>query len=127
MEKRRVDKKRVIRNIALIAGIALGILMLLYVAYIVKSESPEIVPTSELSGRTYANKTGEIQLVFEKDGKTTLKAGNGKEVFKSYEYRDGILVLKAETPEVKYTFLLLTKDRIFYDNESEVLYLVWSE
>ena len=102
--------------------------MLLYVAYIVKSESPEIVSRRRnCPGRTYANKTGEIQLVFEKDGKTTLKAGNGKEVFKSYEYRDGILVLKAETPEVEYTFLLLTKDRIFYDNESEVLYLVWSE
>lgn len=57
--------------------------------------------------------------------KILFKDGEERRTFEKYEYKDGILLFR-ETTET-YKFLLLTKDRIFYDNGREVLYLVWYE
>ena len=119
MEKRRIDKKRVWINIATISGLLLVVLLILYIAYIAKMQSSEIIPTSELQGRLYADETGDVQ------DKILFKDKEERRTFEKYEYKDGILLFR-ETTET-YKFLLLTKDRIFYDNGREVLYLVWYE
>lgn len=125
MEKRRIDKKRVWINIATISGLLLVVLLILYIAYIAKMQSSEIIPTSELQGRLYADETGDVQLRFYAEDKILFKDGEERRTFEKYEYKDGILLFR-ETTET-YKFLLLTKDRIFYDNGREVLYLVWYE
>ena len=125
MEKRRIDKKRVWINIATISGLLLIVLLILYIAYIAKTQSSEIIPTSELQGRLYADETGDVQLRFYAADKILFKDGEERRTFEKYEYKDGILLFR-ETTET-YKFLLLTKDRIFYDNGREVLYLVWYE
>lgn len=125
MEKRRIDKKRVWINIATISGLLLVVLLILYIAYIAKMQSSEIIPTSELQGRLYADETGDVQLRFYAADKILFKDGEERRTFEKYEYKDGILLFR-ETTET-YKFLLLTKDRIFYDNGREVLYLVWYE
>lgn len=88
-------------------------------------QSSEIIPTSELQGRLYADETGDVQLRFYAADKILFKDGEERRTFEKYEYKDGILLFR-ETTET-YKFLLLTKDRIFYDNGREVLYLVWYE
>lgn len=125
MEKRHIDKKRVWINIATISGLLLVVLLILYIAYIAKMQSSEIIPTSELQGRLYADETGDVQLRFYAADKILFKDGEERRTFEKYEYKDGILLFR-ETTET-YKFLLLTKDRIFYDNGREVLYLVWYE
>lgn len=125
MEKRRIDKKRVWINIATISGLLLVVLLILYIAYIAKMQSSEIIPTSELQGRLYADETGDVQLRFYAEDKILFKDKEERRTFEKYEYKDGILLFR-ETTET-YKFLLLTKDRIFYDNGREVLYLVWYE
>ena len=125
MEKRRIDKKRVWINIATISGLLLVVLLILYIAYIAKMQSSEIIPTSQLQGRLYADETGDVQLRFYAADKILFKDGEERRTFEKYEYKDGILLFR-ETTET-YKFLLLTKDRIFYDNGREVLYLVWYE
>ena len=62
MEKRRIVKKRVWINIATISGLLLIVLLILYIAYIAKTPSSEILPTSELPGRLYADATGDVPL-----------------------------------------------------------------
>lgn len=131
MEKRRIDKKRVWINIATISGLLLVVLLILYIAYIAKMQSSEIIPTSELQGRLYADETGDVQLRFYAADKILFKDKEERRTFEKYEYKDGILLFR-ETTETSatgtaYKFLLLTKDRIFYDNGREVLYLVWYE
>lgn len=131
MEKRRIDKKRVWINIATISGLLLVVLLILYIAYIAKMQSSEIIPTSELQGRLYADETGDVQLRFYAEDKILFKDKEERRTFEKYEYKDGILLFR-ETTETSatgtaYKFLLLTKDRIFYDNGREVLYLVWYE
>lgn len=131
MEKRRIDKKRVWINIATISGLLLVVLLILYIAYIAKMQSSEIIPTSELQGRLYADETGDVQLRFYAEDKILFKDKEERRTFEKYEYKDGILLFRetTETSETgtAYKFLLLTKDRIFYDNGREVLYLVWYE
>ena len=131
MEKRRIDKKRVWINIATISGLLLVVLLILYIAYIAKMQSSEIIPTSELQGRLYADETGDVQLRFYAEDKILFKDKEERRTFEKYEYKEGILLFR-ETTETSvtgtaYKFLLLTKDRIFYDNGREVLYLVWYE
>lgn len=129
MEKRRIDKKRVWINIATISGLLLVVLLILYIAYIAKTQSNEIIPTSELQGRLYADETGDVQLRFYAEDKILFKDKEERRTFENYEYKDGILLFRTitETDTETYKFLLLTKDRIFYDNGREVLYLVWYE
>lgn len=104
-------------------------LLILYIAYIAKTQSSEIIPTSELQGRLYADETGDVQLRFYAEDKILFKDKEERRTFENYEYKDGILLFRTitETDTETYKFLLLTKDRIFYDNGREVLYLVWYE
>ena len=131
MEKRRIDKKRVWINIATISGLLLIVLLILYIAYIAKTQSSEIIPTSELQGRLYADETGDVQLRFYAEDKILFKDKEERRTFENYEYKDGIILFREATESsatgTAYKFLLLTKDRIFYDNGREVLYLVWYE
>lgn len=64
-----------------------------------------------------------------KPRKILFKDKEERRTFENYEYKDGILLFRTitETDTETYKFLLLTKDRIFYDNGREVLYLVWYE
>ena len=88
-------------------------------------------PTSELQGRLYADETGDVQLRFYAEDKILFKDKEERRTFENYEYKDGILLFREATESsatgTAYKFLLLTKDRIFYDNGREVLYLVWYE
>lgn len=127
MEKRRIDKKRVWINIATISGLLLIVLLILYIAYIAKTQSSEIIPTSELQGRLYADETGDVQLRFYAEDKILFKDKEERRTFENYEYKDGILLFREATESsatgTAYKFLLLTKDRIFYDNGREVF--IW--
>ena len=73
--------------------------------------------------------TGDVQLRFYAEDKILFKDKEERRTFENYEYKDGILLFRTitETDPETYKFLLLTKDRIFYDNGREVLYLVWYE
>lgn len=129
MEKRQLSKKRVWINIAIVTSSILIILLILYVVYIAKTQTVEELPTSELNGRLYASQSGEVQLRFYAEDKIIFKDHEERQTFQSYEYKDGIFVFRAEAaePTSEYIFLLLTNDRMFYDNGREVLYLIWYE
>lgn len=129
MEKRRLSKKRVWINIAIIVGIVLLVLLILYIVYIAKTQTTKEIPTSELNGRLYASQSGDVQLRFYEQDKIIFKDHEDRRTFQGYEYKDGIFVFKDAAAETtsEYTFLLLTKDRLFYDNGREVLYLIWYE
>lgn len=126
MQKRRIEKKRVILNILTVVGLILAALLILYIVYIVKQQTSESVPMSELQGRLYASETGEVQLRFYTEEEILFKDGEARKTFREYECKDGIIIL-SETEEAgeEYTFLILTGDRLFYDDGREVLYLVW--
>lgn len=125
MEKRRIDKKRVALNILTVIGIVILVLLIVYVFYIARTQSGETIPMSDLTGRLYASDSGDVQLRFYAEDEFLFRDGEERRTFRTYEYKDGILVFREEGAEEQYTFLLLTQDRLFYDNGREVLYLVW--
>ena len=127
MEKRRIDKKRVALNILTVLGIVILVLLVVYVLYIVRMQSGETIPMSDLTGRLYASDSGDVQLRFYTEDEFLFRDGEERKTFRTYEYKDGILVFREEGAEEQYTFLLLTEERLFYDNGREVLYLVWYE
>lgn len=127
MEKRRIDKKRVALNILTVLGIVILVLLVVYVFYIARTQSGKSIPMSELTGRLYASESGDVQLRFYTEDEFLFRDGEERRTFRTYAYKDGILVFREEDAEEQYTFLLLTDERLFYDNGREVLYLVWYE
>ena len=125
MEKRRIDKKRVALNILTIIGAVILVLLVGYIFYMARAQSGKAVPMSDLAGRLYASESGDVQLRFYAEDEFLFRDGEERRTFRTCEYKDGILVFAEEGAEEQYTFLLLTEDRLFYDNGREVLYLVW--
>lgn len=125
MEKRRIDKKRVALNILTIIGAVILVLLVGYIFYITRAQSGKAVPMSDLTGRLYASESGDVQLRFYTEDEFLFRDGEERRTFRTYAYKDGILVFREEDAEEQYTFLLLTDERLFYDNGREVLYLVW--
>lgn len=122
--ERRIDKKRVVWNVLTVIGLIFTVLLVVYVFYIAGMQEPESVPTSDLAGRGYASESGDIQLYFYED-EYLFRDGEIRETFEAFESEDGILTFRTEAGDEEYRFLFLTGDRLFYDNGSEVLYLIW--
>ena len=141
-ELRRIDKKKVFTNVAIVLALAIVVLLFSYGCHVAKLLSPTAPPMEDFSGRMYGNVDKNCFLVVNDDASIGLLEDGVEYTVPTSEYKyvDGILSfelqerqeLSSETDSSELeqekttcTFVLVEGDRLFFKEKNVYMELLW--